>query len=218
MRPREFFSEKDLEAIRQATGEAEKMTSGEIVPVVVGACDGYEVALWKSATFGALATSLVAGLIHYLEGFWLGLGAMWITVPVIGGAAAGYGLAVLWPGLRRLMLSPEILDTRVQSRARQAFLDEEVFATVDRTGILIFLALFEKQVVIIGDEAINRAVEPHEWQEIVDHLTEGIRSGKPGPALVEAIHECGSLLEKRGVTITPDDIDELDDGLRIQDL
>lgn len=217
MKPDKFFSEADLEAIRRATGEAEERTSGEIVPVVVGACDDYDEAAWKAAAFGALAASLAAGIVHSLGGFWLGMAWLWITVPTAAGAAIGFLLARLWPGLRRAMVSLETLDLRVGRRARQAFLEEEVFATRERTGILIFLALFEKRVIVIGDEAINRAVEKHEWQDIVDRLIKGIRTGQPGPALVEAIRECGLLLEKHGVEIRPDDIDELADGLRIKD-
>ena len=176
-----FFSEADLESIRQATGEAEGRTSGEIVPVVVGACDSYDEAAWKAAAFGALAAALVAGVAHSIGGYWMGLGWLWITAPTGAGAAIGFLLARIWPGLRRAAVTPETLDLRVQRRARQAFLDEEVFATTERTGILIFLALFERRVIVLGDEAINQAVDQHEWQDIVDHLTKGIHSGRPGP-------------------------------------
>ncbi|RLE31839.1 MAG: hypothetical protein DRJ61_10775 [Acidobacteria bacterium] len=217
MQPKNFFSKPDLESIRQATGEAEERTSGEIVPVVVGACDDYDEAAWKAAAFGALMAALAAGVVHNIGGFWLGMPWLWITSPTAAGAAIGFLLARLWPGLRRAMVSPRTLDLRVGRRARQAFLEEEVFATRERTGILIFLALFERRVIVIGDEAINQAVDQHEWQNIVDHLIKGIRIGQPGPALVEAIRECGLLLEKHGVEIRPDDIDELDDGLRMED-
>ena len=217
MDPSGFFSAADLEAIRQATGEAENRTSGEIVPVVVGASDDYDEAAWKAAAFGALAAALVAGIIHSAGGFWMGMGWLWIIGPTGAGAAIGFLLARLLPDFRRAMVSPETLDLRVGRRARQAFLEEEIFATRERTGILIFLALFERRVVVIGDEAINRAVDPREWQDIVDRLINGIRTAQPGSALVEAIRDCGLLLEKHGVEIRPDDIDELDDGLRMED-
>lgn len=217
MDPHRFFSEADREAVRQATADAEGRTSGEIVPVAVGACDDYDEASWKAAAMGALLTSLITGLVHYFSGFWGGAGIVWITLPAAGGAAAGF-LAGRWiPAFRRAVISKETIDTRVQRRAHQAFLEEEVFATRDRTGILIFLALFERRVVVLGDSGINRAVDPSEWQAVVTRLVTGIRSGRPGPALVEAIADCGCLLEERGVTIRPDDIDELADGLRLED-
>lgn len=217
MNPRNFFSASDLEAIRHATGQAEGRTSGEIVPVVVGACDEYDEVAWKAAAFGALSTALVVAIVHHFYGFWLGLTWVWISAPAAVGAAAGYLLARVWPTFRRNLITSDVLNLRVQRRARQAFLDEEVFATSERTGILIFLALFERRVVVLGDEAINRAVEPQAWQGVVDRLIVGIRTGQPGPALVEAIEACGRLLEEHGVALQPDDIDELDDGLRMED-
>lgn len=217
MDPRSFFSSSDLEAIREATAEAERRTSGEIVPVVVGTCDDYDDAAWKAAAFGALTGSLLTAGIYTAGGFWLSPPWLWILAPSAVGAAVAYLLARLLPGFRRAMVDRDTLDLRVERRAKQAFLDEEVFATRERTGILIFLALFERRVVVLGDEAINRAVDQAEWQEIVDHLVEGIRSGAPGPALVAAIGDCGRLLEEHGVEIRPDDIDELADGLRMEE-
>ena len=217
MQIKDLFSDADLEAIRRATGEAEGRTSGEIVPVVVGACDEYEEVAWKAAAFGALATAMVFSTIHAMGGFWIGIAWLWISAPTAVGAAVGYLLARVLPGFRRALISSDILHLRVQRRARQAFLDEEVFATSERTGILIFLGLFERRVIVLGDEGINRAVQPGAWQSIVDQLVEGIRSGKPGPALVEAIEACGRLLEDHGLEIRSDDIDELDDGLRMED-
>ena len=65
---------------------------------------------------------------------------------------------------------------------------EEVFKTRDRTGILIFLALFEHRAVILADEGIHRAVPREEWQALVDELVAGIRAGRGVAAL------CGPFL------------------------
>jgi putative membrane protein len=184
---------------------------------VVGSCDDYDEAVWKAAALGALLASLVAGLVHLLGGLWGGSSMVWITLPTAAGAAVGFLAARTWPALRRLMVPADNLETRVMRRARQAFLEEEVFATRERTGILIFLALFERRVVVLGDSGINRVVDMGEWDQIVAHLIEGIRRGRPGPALVEAIADCGRLLETHGVEIRPDDVDELADGLRLED-
>jgi len=164
-----------------------------------------------------MLAAVVAGLIHFFGGFWGGAGLLWITLPTAGGAAVGF-LAGRWiPALRRAVVSDETVKIRVERRARQAFLEEEVFTTRERTGILIFLALFERRVVVLGDEGINRVVDQAEWDGVVTRLVSGIRSGRPGPALVEAITECGRLLEERGVAVRADDVDELADGLRLED-
>jgi len=215
--PRKFFSAGDLEAIRKATKEAESGTSGEIVPVVVGACDGWEELPWKVALFGSLAVSLAAALFHVFGSAWPGSVPFWILLPPSLGAAVGFALGRLWPAWWRCLIPGDELEHRVAARARVAFLEEEVFATRERTGILIFLALFERRVVVLGDAGINQAVRKEEWDDVVEILIRGIRSARPGPALVEAIGECGRILAEHGVEIRQDDSNELEDGLRMED-
>ncbi len=106
---------------------------------------------------------------------------------------------------------------RVGRRASVAFLEEEVFKTRERTGILIFVSLFERRVVVLGDEGIHRRVKPGEWEGIVADIVAGIRARRPADALIEAIGRCGALLERRGVELRPDDKDELADGLRTRE-
>jgi putative membrane protein len=116
-----------------------------------------------------------------------------------------------------LLIPAELAEVRVRRRAALAFLDEEVFRTRERTGILLFLSLFERRVVVLGDQGINRRVDPAEWQDLSDRLARGAQCGRPASALVTAIRQCGELLARRGVERREDDADELQDGLRMQD-
>jgi putative membrane protein len=215
--PEHFFDVEEREAIRRAAAEAESHTSGEVVPYVVGRCDDYPGAGWAAAAWGALLAAGVSGLLNVVGGFWGGLGPVWITLPVLGGAAGGWALAWWLPGFRRRLMAPAVIEQRVERRAALAFLDEEVFATRERTGILIFLALYEHRVVVLADAGINAKVDQAEWDDIVAHLRAGIRRGEPAAALVEAIEACGRLLRERDVEIRPDDANELRDHLRIAD-
>ncbi|MCP4902341.1 MAG: hypothetical protein GY906_35690 [bacterium] len=217
MKPQSLFSEADQNAIREATRSAEAKTSGEIVPVVVGECDDYDEAAWKAAAIGALLTSIGSAVVLFFGNFWANTDLIWCSLATMSGAAFGFVAAKMSPALRRALIAQETIDLRVMRRAHQAFLEEEVFSTRERTGILIFLALFEHRVVVLGDEAINRAVEKAEWEAIVSHLIQAIRSGEPAQALIKAIDECGQLLERHGVDIRPDDIDELSDGVRLEE-
>lgn len=142
---------------------------------------------------------------------------LWLVAPPVIGAAGGMALSTFVPFVKRALVSAEVMDRRARRRAGMAFLEEEIFATRDRTGILIFLSLFEHRVVILGDSGINARVEEADWQGIVDDLAAGIRAGRAAGALVEAIGRCGELLERKGVEIRPDDTDELADDLRLKD-
>ena len=210
----DLFSDSARERIRQAVNQAERRTSGEIVPYVVGSSDTYAAAHWLSALFGAMLAPLLALFAYQRLEVWGLPFAVWMITPVLAGAAVGYLAVSTMPPWRRFLIGEETLDRRTQRRAAVAFLEEEVFKTRDRTGVLVFLSLFEHRVVVMADEGIHRAVEAGEWQRIVDRIVAGIREGRPADALVEAIRECGELLEHRNVAIQPDDTDELSDELR----
>lgn len=216
MKLERFFSQADRELVEKAIGAAEGRTSGEIVPVAVARSDEYPAAVWRGATLGALATVLAAEGLHSWLGAW-GLGAgVWIVLPAVLGAALGFALASWVLPIRRLLVSEEEREREVRQRATEAFVAHEVFATRDRTGVLIFLSLFERRVVVLGDSGINARVAPGEWDDIVAGIVAGIKRGQPGQALVEAIHRCGKLLQRQGVERRADDANELPDRLHLE--
>ena len=108
------------------------------------------------------------------------------------------------------------MDRMVYLSAMTAFVEEEVFKTADRTGILIFMSSFEHRVEVVGDEGINSVVDQNEWVEVVERITSGFRSGRITDGIVSGIDACGELLHEHGVEISPGDIDELPNRLRIR--
>ena len=216
MRAGKFFSPEALLEIERAVEAAEQHTSGEIVPYVVGRSDDYPQAAWKAACAGALIAALAAAAIRAWGGFWGPASAWWLALPPLAGAALGLIAVALLPPLRRALIAGADLEEAVERRAALAFLEQEVFDTAERTGILLFLSLFERRVVVLGDTAINRAVVKEDWEAIVAEVVAGIRAGTPGAALAGAIARCGELLERHRVVRRADDRDELPDYLRIK--
>ncbi|MBZ0111021.1 MAG: hypothetical protein K8J08_01035 [Thermoanaerobaculia bacterium] len=208
------FGEAERGAIRRAVEAAEGGTSAEVVPYVVDSCDDYRGAEWMAALGAALAAALGSGAVHALGGFWGGSGLVWITLPVVVAAALGQLVARLSPSLRRWLVPRSLIDTRVSQRAKLAFLEEEIFSTRDRTGILIFLALFERRAIVLADEGINSVVASSEWEAIVAEICRRLRADEPVEGLVGAIEACGLLLHERRVERRPDDADELSNELR----
>jgi putative membrane protein len=213
MRPEDFFSPQDEAAIEAAVREVEGATAGEIVPYAVGRSDVYASAVWKAAVVGAVLFSVAAAAVYEAGRFWGALLPLWIALPPGAGAALGFLAATLFPSLRRWLIPPETVELRVRQRALAAFVAEEVFRTRDRTGILIFLSLFERRVVVLGDAGINARVEPAQWTQVADGIAAGLRAGRPGQALAEGIRRCAQLLASR-VERKADDTDELGNRLR----
>lgn len=212
---RQPFSAADLESIRRATASAEEQTSGEIVPYIVERIHDHDEARWCGATLGALAVTLLAGVVHFVGGLWGGAGILWIALPALAGAAAGYVLGGL-PAVARRLIPADTIDRLARLRSEAAFLEEEIFRTRDRTGILIFLAVAERRAVILADEGINRVVADGVWDRVVADLVAGIRAGRAPQALEDAVVRCGEILAEHRVVPRPDDTDELDDRPRLK--
>ncbi len=211
-----FFAATDRDAIAAAVTAAERETAGEIVPFAVAASDGYEVAAWKGATLGALLGVLAAAAVHRVAALW-GASELWLQGPAAVGAALGFLLGHFVAPVRRWLVGRAVLEREVQQRAQEEFLSQEVFRTRDRTGILIFVSLFERQVTVLADSGIHAAVEQGAWRELVDELAAGIRRGEPGPAMVRAVERCGALLRAHHVERRAEDVNELPDDLRFSD-
>jgi putative membrane protein len=214
---RDTFSEPELEAVQEATRAAERRTGAEIVCVVVGRSDDYEQAFAISAALGALAGAAAAALWHLYGDGWLWSPAAWLALPALAGSGLGLLAVATIPALRRALVRAETLARRVRARALEAFVEEDLHATRDRTGVLLFLGLFEHRVEVLCDRGVEERVPQAAWQEIVDALTRGIREARAGAALVEAVEASADLLARHGVARRADDVNELRDEPRVYD-
>jgi putative membrane protein len=214
----DLFTDADRERIRVAVANAERATSGEIVPYVVARSGMYEVALWRGGAIGAFVAAVAGlGAGAAYEGWglnWLYAAEGILALVLLGGLAGS--VAALAPPIRRLLAGRRRLDENVTRRATQAFVEEEVFDTRDRTGILLFVSLLEHRLIVLGDAGVNAKVQPGEWSEVVDLVRNGIRRGAPADGLVAAIDKCGEILHRRGVELRDDDSDELRDEVRLR--
>lgn len=209
-----FFSGEDLAEIERRVREAERATGGEIVVYAVDASDDYPEAAWTAAASGAALLPLAAAALHRGADLWGGHWLVWMVLPALLGAALGWLVAALLPGLRRRLVRDSDLVRRTDLRAAAAFVSEEVFTTRDRTGVLLFVSLFEHRVVLLADQGIHAAVPAGSWDSVVAGVVAGIRAGQPGRAVAEGVERCGRLLAEHCVPLRPDDDDELSDRVR----
>ncbi len=213
----QLFSESDLARIKAAVVEAEGKTSGEIVPFVVERSDDYEVAEWRGGALLGTSVAIVFAALHELTDLWLPLNFAGLVAVSIVAFVAGMLAARFVPVLTRLLAGRELMTHHAGRRAAEAFIAEEVFQTRDRTGILLFVSLLERTVIVVGDAGINARVQKTEWDAIVALIVAGLKQGMPADGMVRAIGACGALLERQGVARKADDTDELSDGLRMSD-
>lgn len=210
MRPSDLLGERDRERIEAAVREAERGTAGEIVVAVVRACDEYGSAGWRlAALLAALALLGVAIVAPDLR-----------LAAILGVQVAAVALAhavARVPAIRRLLVSEAQLQASAEREALRAFAQHGVRKTRAGTGILIFVALFERRVVVLGDEAVERALGPDEsFAQVVELVLSGIRRRSAADGIVEAVERCGAILA-RVLPPEADDRDEIPRGLVLED-
>jgi len=197
-----FFSEDEQRRIEAAVEEAEKRTSGEIVPMVVGAAYDYPRAEIIGGGFFALAFAS-------LFSWWWWNASLWAFLP----AFLLLYLPCKWlirfsTPLKKLFIAEAEIDAEVEEKALVSFVEQGLHHTRDNTGILILICLFEHRVEVLADRGINEVVPTQTWQEIVAIVTEGLRQGQACNALCRAIDRCGEILTEH-FPVREDDTDEL---------
>lgn len=214
-----LITEAERERIREAVAAAEGRTAGEIVPYIIAQSGGYEVAIWRGASVAAV---LALGLALLISSVYTGWGLGWLytnwgtALAALVAGTLGALVTAYVPAVKRWVAGTDRLSRTVHRRAMQAFVEEQIFKTRDRTGILLFISLFEHRIEVLGDEGINQKVTEDEWVDVVLRIRKGIKEGHLADGLVEAIEMCGHLLERQGVAIRPDDANELPDDIRIR--
>jgi putative membrane protein len=212
----ERFSREELERIKKAVRDAESKISGEIVPVFVEKSGFYNIAIYRAALLGAVAIFLLIIIFdRYIPSLAVYDPVLIFTFVMIGGFIGALNAYFINP-VKRLMLNQNHLDQATRKRAETAFLEEEVFNTRERTGILLFISFFEHEVIVVADKGISKVVDQKEWDSLVRIIIDHIKKGKITDGIVSAIGRCGDILLEKGFVISPDDVNELGDELRLE--
>ncbi|MEK6781115.1 MAG: TPM domain-containing protein [Bacteroidota bacterium] len=210
------FSIQELDRIKAAVREAESKISGEIVPVFVEKSGFYSLATYRAAILGAIAVFVLIIIFdRYVPSLAIYDPLLVFVFVSLGGFAGALKAHFINP-VKRLMLSQYHLDQATKKRAENAFLEEEVFNTRQRTGIMIFVSFFEREVIVMADKGISKVVDQKVWDNLVRGIIDSVRNGKIVEGMEAAIKKCGDILLEKGFVIDPDDVNELKDDLRIE--
>jgi putative membrane protein len=89
--------------------------------------------------------------------------------------------------------------------------------TAERTGILIFVALFEHRVIVLGDEGVDRVLDPEEsWEDVVNLLLAGVREQRATEGILAAVRRCGEILQAH-LPAAPKALNQLPTALILED-
>ena len=184
------FSDADRAKVHEALAAAERGTVGEILPVVVERSDPHPGADFLAALGFVLVGS--TALLAWLP--WQHPVEVLLGQIVLG--CAGFGLSRLLPDFKRLFVFETRASRVAEEQAFQEFYANGLHRTEAATGVLLFVSLLERRVVILADEGIDRRVEPGFWADTDEAVLDGIRRGSLRDGLIEGIRRMGDCLAR----------------------
>ena len=98
------------------------------------------------------------------------------------------------------------------AKAIKVFEKLKMHETELRNGVLIYVAIKDKKLAIVGDKGINEAVSDDFWDAIKNDLVFHFKEGKYTEGLVEGIHASGEQL-KAHFPYQSDDTNELSNDI-----
>jgi len=219
-----MFSESDHALVTDAVAKAERASDGEIVTIVAPRSDAYHdvglhyavLAMLLVPTIGALIPqSLIDWMLGLVFGWNASLSFRLLMFALVVGQAIVFLIvrfAFAWMPLRMALTPASTKTRRVRRRAVELFRAGTEKRTKGRTGILLYLSLLEHRAEIVADEAIHNRVEPDVWGEAMAALVDGVKAGRPGEGMAQAVGKIGEVLAEC-VPPTLDNPNELPDRL-----
>jgi putative membrane protein len=191
-----IISEADRKRVAAAITVAEARTSGEIVAVIASESASY--------TYVAFLWAAVAALIvpfPFIYWTWWPIQRIYLLQLIVFAVLVAL---LMYRPLRLALVPASIKKEQAHRRAVEQFLAQNLYTTLGRTGVLIFVSVAEHYAEIIADAAIHAKVPERTWQVIVDQLTRQISENAASEAFMRAIEAVGQHLAEHFPPGAPD--------------
>lgn len=208
---RSHIDTQGLHAISSAVQEAEKHTRCEIVPMIVQRVyRSFHLNIMLFLAFEVVGCIGILYASHSYAPFPIGLTvAAWTAASLLLTPLMSRSVK-----LQRFMADPIAIRRAVEARAELEFYRHNLNVTAEGTGVLIFIAWWDRQVAVLADKAIAASFPPEYWDTIVATILQSIQRRSLAHGLTQAIHDCGQRLAAL-FPIRANDINELSDHLII---
>ncbi len=206
------LDESDLAAIEAAVARGESKTSGEIVPMIV-----------RSSSYAGHVPLTIALLVFAFLSLFVPLFTEHSTIPSVYWDVGIFVLSLFAAfilshvtAIRRALVPWPDQHSAVARRAQLEFYTTGIPATEGHTGVLIFISLFERRAIVLGDDVISARLNQETWVAVVSEMLHKFGNGSMRDGLVVAIEKVGEILA-REFPIKPGDVNELPNALVIKE-
>jgi len=195
----------DRGLLRDAVRAVEAKSRAEVILAVRPRSDSYNRG---PLLFGILVAWAFLGFQLFSPAYEFPLDAIFLE-PALLGAAATF-LAASIPAFTRILASPKKRRQSVERAARATFQERGMGLTRERTGVLLYVSLLEREAFVVADKGITDMVPPDVWTSTVGRVVTQARNARGAEGLAQAIRELTQPLAA-GLPARADDIDELPD-------
>ena len=118
----------------------------------------------------------------------------WLLIhPALVGAVT-IAVLRLVPGLRRMFVREARKQAVVENEAAACFHRKGIRHTRERTGLLIYVALFEQQVAVLPDTGISQIIPLDVWRDAIEPIEQVLRDDGDANVLAQRVHALADVL------------------------
>lgn len=234
MKKNRYFIDNDLKRIKKAVKDAEKVTSCEIVPIITESSCSYPESPLLGG-FSLLCIVWAVFLILFLNGIYPSFHTFAGSRDILSGGPlydsrlffvfctavaffSGAMLVVFIPFVKKICIARKRMTRSVQLSAVKAFFDFECHNTKKRNGVMLYVTLLERRIVILPDIGVKEKFDdPLMWESVINDFIVLLKDGQGGDGFVQAIEESATLLAKKFPPGRKKKQNELSDDVRIVD-
>jgi putative membrane protein len=202
--PNALWDRRAKDQVSDAIRAIEAQTCAEIVVAVRPKAGHYrhtDYLLGSVAAFIALFVLLFAD-----QEF----AVLFMPVDTVIAFTAGVAFSAFFAPIRHLFTLDSLMRENVRTAARAAFVDLGVTKTRDRSGILVFVAAFEKKVEVVADVGVDTAALGPAWSDALKALSASMSGIGRLDAFITALRSLGPVLAG-AMPRKADDVNELPD-------
>ncbi|MBL6664354.1 MAG: TPM domain-containing protein [Rickettsiales bacterium] len=190
---KEILTPQQIKNVEEAIKKAESKTRAEIVPVISNQSGSYQY----SQFIFSFIFSLVIFSISWLNfqsvkvDDWgklsVSMNLFYIILIILFSFIIGAILAKKFRVLSLLFLNKDDMAFEIDRAAKQCFYDFSIGNTKGATGVLIYISLLERTVMVKGDIKISQKLTQNDWDNICNLITNGIKENKADQGIISGI-------------------------------